>query len=1206
MNASAPISVWLLAACSFCLPLPTRAQDEAAAGPAVGTIQSAQGAEVEILRRGSAAWDLIPAITPTNRAIKLFAGDQLRTGTNSRAVVRWTDMTVVKMLSGSHLNVEPDRSIGLLKGIMSYFNRGKPGNLNVHTPTAKTAVRGTEFNLAVAEDLTTTLTMFDGEVEMSNAQGTLTLHSGEEGMAAVGEAPKKTARIWTVNIVQWALYYPGVLDVDELSLSQEAQTALSRSLVSYRKGDLPGALTMYPKGREPASSEEAIYRAALLLSVGEVDQAQELVKKVRATAGVTANTVALGSALEKVIAAVKVQSYERAAPLSPTAWASEWLAESYYQQSLFFNLEKARVAANRSKEKSPGFSYAWSRVAELEFGFGHIERAREAVETSLRLGPLNAQAVAIKGFLLAAENKIPEAIQQFDHAINLDSVLGNAWLGRGLCRIRQGDIEGGLQDLQMAATLEPQRALLRSYLGKTFNQSGDNKHALRELDLARKLDPHDPTAYLYSALIKQQESRINEAVRDLEESQRLNDNRRLYRSRLLLDEDRAVRGANLASVYQDVGMTDVSVREAVHAVNADYANYSAHLFLAESYSALRDPHLADLRYETPAVNEYLLANLLADARAGTLSPYVTEQEYSKLLERDRFGFAATATWFSRGDWLHTAAQYGIFGNSSYAVEESYSFFNGQRSNNELEQILTSVKGKQHLTPQDSIYFQSIYSYANYGDLRQLYDPRSANLEIRFKETQEPLMLLGYHHEWAPGSHTLFLGGRLEDTLRANPRGTNANNDVLALFKDGGQVVALPAARGASGGTLFPFLPPDVLEYRSEFEAYTAELQQIWQNEKNSIIAGGRFQSGTFDTTGAVSDFRISAVGSQRDGTNLMFSNAPLGASGLTNHLVSQMERWSVYGYYQLKILDPLQLTAGVSYDWLDYPDNFRNPPLSSGQRRTDQVSPKAGLIWTPSRFTTMRAAYTKSLGGVSFDQSFRLEQSQVGGFNQAFRSLIPESVAGAVAAPRFETWGVALDQKFDTGTYLGVEADLLRSKASRDLGVFDINAAALPLQSTAAVTREHLKYAEKDLLVTVNQLLANDFSVGARYRLSDSRLRRQLPAIPTAVTSTADTDVSATLHQLSLFGLFNHPSGVFSSFEGVWWSQDNRHYQPSLPGDQFWQFNGYIGYRFPHRRAQLTVGLLNMTDRDYRLNPLSLSAELPRGRTAVMDFRFNF
>jgi len=33
----------------------------------------------------------------------------------------------------------------------------------------------------------------------------------------------------------------------------------------------------------------------------------------------------------------------------------------------------------------------------------------------------------------------------------------------------------------------------------------------------------------------------------------------------------------------------VSEREAIRAVHADYANFSAHLFLADSYNALRDP-----------------------------------------------------------------------------------------------------------------------------------------------------------------------------------------------------------------------------------------------------------------------------------------------------------------------------------------------------------------------------------------------------------------------------------------------------------------------------------------------------------------------------------------------------------------------------------------------------------------------------------------
>src|SRR5207245_8713430 len=264
-----------------------------------------------------------------------------------------------------------------------------------------------------------------------------------------------------------------------------------------------------------------------------------------------------------------------------------------YRQSRS-ELANALNAARAATTNAPEFGFAWERVAELEFGFGRTERALAALEKSLQLSPRNAQAVSLKGFLLAAQNRIPPAISQFEQAIALDSALANARLGRGLCLIRQGHSRDGLRDLLLAASLESQRSLLRSYLGKAFADAGDDRHAMKELALAKQLDPNDPTSWLYSALLKQQQNRINEAISDLEASQERNDNRSLFRSRLLLDEDRAVRSANLASIYRDAGMFDVSAREASRAVTGDYANYSAHLFLANSYNELRDPNLINL------------------------------------------------------------------------------------------------------------------------------------------------------------------------------------------------------------------------------------------------------------------------------------------------------------------------------------------------------------------------------------------------------------------------------------------------------------------------------------------------------------------------------------------------------------------------------------------------------------------------------------
>ena len=63
---------------------------------------------------------------------------------------------------------------------------------------------------------------------------------------------------------------------------------------------------------------------------------------------------------------------------------------------------------------------------------------------------------------------------------------------------------------------------------------------------------------------------------------------------------------------------------------------------------------------------------------------------------------------------------------------------------------------------------------------------------------------------------------------------------------------------------------------------------------------------------------------------------------------------------------------------------------------------------------------------------------------------------------------------------------------------------------------------------------------------------------------------------------------------------------PDLPGDDFWQFNLYAGYRFPRLRGAVTVGVLNLGGEDYHLNPLTPYNELPHERVFVARLRLNF
>ena len=1121
-----------------------------------GLVLTTEGV-VEVAPRGDSQW----VAATTNRALTF--GDSLRTGPHSRATVRLSDLSIVRVDEKTVLEIRSQTDtqgslLDLRSGSTYFFNRSKPSSLKFRTPMISGAIRGTEFNLNAAGNGRTTVTLIEGEVALDNALGALVLQSGEQGIVDPNQPPRKTAVINAINIIQWNLYYPAVLEVNELGLTQAEQSSLADSLNAYRIGDLLAALAKYPEDYQADSDATRVYHSALLLAAGQVTETESFLKSTQGSSHFV-------SALRTLIAAVKHEEFKNG---TPTGTASEWLAESYYHQSRS-RLEEALKDARAAVKKSPDFGFAWVRVAELEFGLGQVSAAKEALARGLEIAPRNAQALALKGFLLTSENKIAQASVYFDQAIAVDGALANAWLGRGLCKIHQGDRAAGLKDLQVAAALEPNRSELRSYLGKAWDQSHDRKHADKELRLAKELDPSDPTPWLYSALLNYQYNRDNQAIADLEKSKELNDHRSVFRSRLLLDQDQAVRGVNLAKIYRDAGMFDVSVREAAQAVDNDYANYSSHLFLANSYDSLRDPKQINLRYETPWFSQLLVADLLSPVGAVSLSQNVSQQEYSRLFAGDQLGFYNDTQYSSRGDWVQNASQYGNYGNTGFAFDEYYRSENGFRPNNDLQDFSFTAKIKQQITPQDSVLFETVYDNFRSGDVRQYYAPSMASSTLRVTEVQDPNLYIGYHHEWAPGIQTLFLGGRLQDTLTQN----DPNSIALITTKNGAGQITSVSQR------------PAMLNYSSALTAYSAEAQQIFQSSSQTLIFGARYQTGDLEDS------------------SFLQHQIPV-----TQNFNPSLTRISGYGYYSYRVADPLLLTAGLSYDRLTYPENDEISPISNAQTTRDQVSPKAGFRWTPAADTTFRGAWTRSLGGVFYDTSVRLEPTEIAGFNQAFRSIIPESVTGLVPGTRFETFDLAFDQKFSTRTYVSIVGELLRSRGSRTVGTLDAFGPLL-LDVPSGVV-ENLHYQDKSISITVNQLVSDEFAFGVSYRVDQSDLNDQFPTVPAATSAnlslSANRAVKGIMHQVNLHALYNHPCGIYGRVEVVWTAQSNQGYAVDLPGDDFAQVNAFVGYRWPRRLGEIQLGVLNIGNRDYQLNPLNLYTELPRQRTLVANLKFNF
>ena len=142
--------------------------------------------------------------------------------------------------------------------------------------------------------------------------------------------------------------------------------------------------------------------------------------------------------------------------------------------------------------------------------------------------------------------------------------------------------------------------------------------------------------------------------------------------------------------------------------------------------------------------------------------------------------------------------------------------------------------------------------------------------------------------------------------------------------------------------------------------------------------------------------------------------------------------------------------------------------------------------------------------------------------------------------------------------------------------------------------------------MVINQLLGKYWSLGGAYRITDAVLEQAFPSLPAVLRPFHDTDLRATLQQANIFLLFNHPSGFFAEANSLWSWQDNRGYSPNIPGDDFWQHNVFLGYRFLHRHAEARLGLLNITDQAYRLNPLTVYSELPRSRTIYASLKFYY
>jgi tetratricopeptide (TPR) repeat protein len=642
------------------------------------------------------------------RDMPVCPGETIQVAARSRAVVFITaSNTLLALNQNSQLEIatpDPARPyVNLLRGALLFITRVRR-SFEVRTPFVNASVEGTEFVVQVGTD-SATVTVLEGTVRAANDLGALVLGAGQQAVAAKGQAPQLQVVVRPRDAVQWAIYYEPILPADTFAQIDAV----------------------------PAANQDAAFfvrRASLLLSVGQLDAARADLDQAQKLNGSYGDAYAL-RAITAVALNDKEQALEsgrRAVELAPNSTAAR-LALSYALQA-DFQLEAARDVMSQAVMTSPNDAVAWARLAELRLMLDDVGGAEDAAQRAAMLAPQAARPQVVLGFTQLAQLKVGTAERTFDAAIAAQSTEPLAHLGRGLALIRRGNLDEGRAELETAVALNPENATTRSYLGRAYFDERREGVAEQQFASAKTLDPQDPTAWYFDAIQKQAVNRPVEALADIEQAIRLNDNRAVYRSRLLLDADNAGRSARLGRVYRDLGFEQLALVEGWKSVAVDPTNYAAHRLLSDNYLVLPRHQIArDSELLQSQLLQPLNLNPVQPRLAGNglnflddTGPYgVGYSEYTRLFAGNQIRFVGDGIVGQHDTLADNLIVSGLYDRLSFSAGQFHYETDGIRANNDSRQEIYNVFLQSQITRKTSAQIEIRGTEYNAGDLRLLFD-----------------------------------------------------------------------------------------------------------------------------------------------------------------------------------------------------------------------------------------------------------------------------------------------------------------------------------------------------------------------------------------------------------------------------------------------------------------------------------------------------
>lgn len=474
--------------------------------PRAGVIVSAKGGEeLRIMREG--LWR--PAVVSQD----VIGGDTLNTGELGALGITFADQTTIRLGRQSTLVVNAIASspaqgtteLTLSAGaVWARASRGGSG-VKVDTPAAAASIRGTDWSLNVQGDRTA-LVVMEGEVELSNQQGSVTVRQGEAASARIGEKPSKTILVRSDDREQM-LFYVELRDLFHQLLASPLQG-------SRRQAEL-ARLTAIPAASRTAEDWLRIAETGVNIDRRETVQHAIAEARRRLEGGEGGGSVgALRARLDLVeaIVAGSEKRYAEAATLFARASRSLSGPRREEAQCGYF---AAETLANPKKllpwPKAGDANQSFCAAYITAFG-KTIGDAQPILDLATKKNPGDLRTVLLSSEIAVLMDRRAALRAIVEQLRAIDPTSSEALYASGsLKSLIDNDLDGAVRDLTEAARLAPGSSGIWNALGLAEYARDADLEAEAAYRRGIAEDPYDPVPYANLATVLLDQSRVREA-----------------------------------------------------------------------------------------------------------------------------------------------------------------------------------------------------------------------------------------------------------------------------------------------------------------------------------------------------------------------------------------------------------------------------------------------------------------------------------------------------------------------------------------------------------------------------------------------------------------------------------------------------------------------------------------------------------------------